>query len=69
MGDSSTSADLVVVPFSDALRKRRRPAAAPDGARGELLLFTGVRYERYAETPPCPRLPGREAAGRPRRRR
>jgi hypothetical protein len=36
----------VVVPFPAGARPRRAPAA--DEARGEILLFLGVRYERLA---------------------
>jgi hypothetical protein len=28
--------------------RTRRPALSPDEARGTVLLFTGVRYERHA---------------------
>lgn len=39
-----------VVAFSAASPRRfRREASASDGPLGQILLFTGVRYERMAE--------------------
>ncbi|BAU89573.1 hypothetical protein MPPM_0968 [Methylorubrum populi] len=49
-------ATAAVVPFiPDATRRFRREA--DDAPRGQILLFTGVRYERMpeAETAPVPR--------------
>ena len=37
----------LVLPFAPAARRRRR-APGPREARGEILLFLGVRYERCA---------------------
>ena len=36
----------LVLPFAPAARRRREPG--PREARGEILLFLGVRYERPA---------------------
>jgi hypothetical protein len=57
----------VVIPFR---RAGHRAPAADGGALGQILLFTGVRYERLPEpTPePCPALDGRSRSGRRRRR-
>ena len=45
-----------VVPFAPAMARRFR-READDAPRGQILLFTGVRYERMpdAETLPVPR--------------
>jgi hypothetical protein len=58
----------VVIPFRRAGHRARAPADG--GALGQILLFTGVRYERLPEpTPePCPALDGRSRSGRRRRR-
>jgi hypothetical protein len=39
-----------VLPFASDLR-RRRPLRDEDGPRGEILFFTGVRYERHGLAP------------------
>lgn len=44
-----------VVAFQPATRRFRREARMDETARGEILLFTGVRYERLSEAP-SPRL-------------
>ncbi|MER2266236.1 hypothetical protein [Methylobacterium oxalidis] len=50
-----------ILAFPPAGARRARRETAPEGeARGEILLFLGVRYER---------LPEPEAAPAPRRRR
>jgi hypothetical protein len=57
----------VVIPFP---RVGHRARTADDGgAPGEILLFTGVRYERLPDpTPePSPALDGRSRSGRRRR--
>lgn len=57
-----------VIPFPDpASRAPRRPLTA-DGARGVVVLFTGVRYDRQPELPPDPFGP-LATQGSPRRRR
>jgi hypothetical protein len=57
-----------IVPFPDAeSRATRRPFAVGE-ARGVVVLFTGVRYDRQPELPPDPFGP-LAAQGSPRRRR
>jgi len=57
-----------VIPFR---MPATRQAPGADGPRGEILLFTGVRYERRAEpTPePQPDAPVGRSGPRTRRRR
>ena len=44
----------VILAFSAARRRRTRPAR-PSEARGEIVIFCGVRIDRSAErTPPPP---------------
>ncbi|MFO1149300.1 MAG: hypothetical protein U1E62_13075 [Alsobacter sp.] len=43
-----TGADIL--PFASDLR-RRRPQRDESGPRGEILFFTGVRYERHGQSP------------------
>lgn len=38
----------VVVPFPGRARRPERPVPQADEARGQILLFLGVRYERLA---------------------
>jgi hypothetical protein len=58
-------ATAVVIPFPRA-GHRARAAAGNGGAPGEILLFTGVRYERLPEPipEPAPVLEGRSRSGR-----
>ena len=57
-----------IVPFPDATsRAPRRPSGAGE-ARGVIVLFTGVRYDRLPEVPPGPFGP-LATQGSPRRRR
>lgn len=58
----------VVIPFP-RVSHRARAAADDGGATGEILLFTGVRYERLPDpTPePSPALDGRSRSARRRR--
>lgn len=55
LGDRSmTRPTASVVPFrQSAVRRFRREDESADGMAGEILLFTGVRYERM----PDPALP------------
>jgi hypothetical protein len=55
-----------VVPFAAPLGRVRRESADESGARGAILLFTGVRYERLAPEPVEPK-PRRRKPARPRR--
>lgn len=69
MIEVGTRAAGVVIPFTATHPRRARPAAANAQARGEILLFTGVRYERMPEpNPEPPALVGQSGAGRRRRR-
>ena len=67
MHDGQARSESVTITFPDPLSRPRRPALRADEPRGEILLFTGVRYERLEPNPG----PSRPAAsdGRPRRRR
>jgi hypothetical protein len=76
MGDvQAQSAKLrsasVIVAFPDVASRPHRPGPGPDEPRGEILLFTGVRYERL-EPKPRPTRPfrfnGPSPAGGRRRR-
>lgn len=40
--------DAVVVQFPGSARRSARPTPATGEARGQILLFLGVRYERLA---------------------
>jgi hypothetical protein len=57
-----------VIPFPDPTSRPRPRALAPDEARGTVVVFTGVRYERHPELPPGPFGP-LATQGSPRRRR
>jgi hypothetical protein len=61
-----SSGDIVPFP-GEASRTTRRPLAA-DEARGVVVLFTGVRYDRQPELPPDAFGP-LATQGSPRRRR
>ena len=60
----------VVIPFPDMASRGLRPVQPSSGPRGEILLFTGIRYEWQPEpTPSAPLLPGgTPRTGRRRRR-
>ena len=69
MGEVQTSAGTVL-PFPAPVSRRSRPALREGEPRGEILLFTGVRYERMS-TPslePTPSASGHSKPGRRRRR-
>lgn len=59
-----------VLPFAGQPR-RRRPFREETGARGEILFFTGVRYERHDDDSGGPKRRDPEGAAprRPRRRK
>ncbi len=65
MGDASSRPTGTLIPFPDSSARPQRPALSADDPRGEILLFTGIRYERLAEPSPEPADPGH----RPKRRR
>ena len=71
MGEVQTQSTGVVIPFPDAASRGLRPMQPSGGPRGEILLFTGIRYDWQPEpTPasPTPMLPGGQRRT-PRRRR
>lgn len=67
MHDLQARSAGVIIAFRAPSSRQPRPALRADEPRGEILLFTGVRYERLDPNPG----PSRPAAsdGRPRRRR
>lgn len=68
MGVQAVSS-ATVIPFR---MPATRPAAGGEGPRGQILFFTGVRYERPAEPGPEPLKPSLsdgQAGARRRRRR
>jgi hypothetical protein len=70
MGNLERSEEKVipeVTPFPVSLRRPVRPARAGE-TRGEVLLFTGVRYDRAPEPNPEP-SPSLSSGQTPRRRR
>jgi hypothetical protein len=70
MGEIQLSTGAVI-PFPGSACRPSRPALRADEPRGEILLFTGVRYERL-EPKPGPSRPfrynGHSPAGGRRRR-
>ena len=62
----------VVIPFPDAATRGLRPIQSSAGPRGEILLFTGIRYDCQPEPNPAPPTPvatsGQRRPGRRRRR-
>ncbi|WP_112663120.1 hypothetical protein [Microvirga flavescens] len=51
MDDFWTRSRGVVIAFPDASMRPNRPSLAQDEPKGEILLFTGVRYERPTPNP------------------
>jgi len=47
----------VVIAFPDRSARPTRTVMSTDQPRGEILLFTGVRYERQQEPSPGPSRP------------
>ncbi len=64
MDDVSTQPTGNVIRFPHPDDRPARPALPDDAPRGEILLFTGVRYERQVEPSPEPVSPGRRPARR-----
>ena len=72
MGEVQVQPKGEVIPFPDAASRRLRPAQSSNGPRGEILLFTGIRYEWQHEpnpAPSAPLLPGGTSRTGSRRRR
>jgi hypothetical protein len=68
MGEVQASTGAVI-PFPGSAGRPSRPSLRADEPRGEILLFTGVRYERFSANPePSPAASGHSKAGRSRRR-
>jgi hypothetical protein len=68
MGVQAVSS-AIVIPFRMPAGRAR---VSSDGRRGEILFFTGVRYERQVEPGPEPLTPGvsdGQTGARRRRRR
>jgi hypothetical protein len=51
MRDIWTRSPGVVIAFPDNTERPQRPILSADEPRGEILLFTGVRYERPSPNP------------------
>ncbi|MGO4572833.1 hypothetical protein [Microvirga sp. 2TAF3] len=51
MNDVWTRSPGVVVAFPDAASRPQRPVLSASEPRGEILLFTGIRYERPSPNP------------------
>lgn len=51
MQDAWVRSPGVVIAFPDAADRPQRPHLNAGEARGEILLFTGVRYERPEPSP------------------
>jgi hypothetical protein len=65
MGDVQMRSAGVIIIFPDPTSRPSRSVLSPDEPRGEILLFTGVRYERLEPNPG----PSRPLASNGRRRR
>ncbi|WP_262271044.1 hypothetical protein [Microvirga yunnanensis] len=51
MRDVWTRSPGMVIAFPGHAERPQRPVLSPDEPRGEILLFTGVRYERPSPNP------------------
>jgi hypothetical protein len=72
MGEVRTHETGVVIPFPDMASRSLRLIPPSSGPRGEILLFTGIRYEWQSEPTPAPSaplLPGGTTSRTGRRRR
>lgn len=68
MGEVQTRSTGAVIPFPHPSSRPAHRASRADQCTGEILLFTGVRYERQPEPSPEPSRP-LSSDGRPGRRR
>ena len=72
MGEVRTHEMGVIIPFPSMVSRGVRPVDPSSGPRGEILLFTGIRYESQPEPTPAPSAPlmpgGTSRTGRRRRR-
>ena len=67
MGDVKARAAGVIITFPDPASRPNRAALRADEPRGEILLFTGVRYERLEPSPGPSRPFATDGRGRRRR--
>lgn len=67
MGDVHTRKSGSIIAFPAASHRPARAAPSADEARGQILLFTGVRYERQPEISPEPYASKGQSRGRRRR--
>ena len=72
MGKARKRSMQTVIPFPEKALRPLRPPPRADERPGEILLFTGIRYERQPEPGPDPSTPrlsdGQSRSGRRRRR-
>ena len=71
MTEIQTRLAATIIAFPTLGLRPQRPELSPDEPRGEILLFTGVRYERLDPTPEPSRpvaSDGQPRAGSRRRR-
>ena len=72
MGEVQVQPKGKVIPFPDAASRGPRPLSSSNGPRGEILLFTGIRYDWQPEPNPAAPTPlppgGQRPTGRRRRR-
>jgi len=51
MREFSIRSPAVIIKFPDAASRPQRPKLSAEEPRGEILLFTGIRYERPSPNP------------------
>lgn len=67
MGEDQTRMAAVIIAFPDPSSRPARSAPGPEEPRGEILLFTGVRYERLDPNPGPSRPVASDGRGKRRR--
>jgi hypothetical protein len=67
MGDVKARLEGVIITFPDPASRPNRNALRADEPRGEILLFTGVRYERLDPSSGPSRPVASDGRGRRRR--